>query len=136
MGHPLQISTGFASWQRYCTASSVYSFLGRIAELRTQMRPVATDVVARYTSFCPQYKGDRPTDHATRSVTIVSPAKTTEPIGMSFGFWAQVGLLDGVHIGATWRIRLNRPCAAAMRPFCQISSTALFFFRLSHRSPR
>jgi len=22
----------------------------------------------------------------------------------------------GVHIGATWRIRLNRPCAAAMRP--------------------
>jgi len=22
----------------------------------------------------------------------------------------------GVHIGATWRIRLNRPCAAAMQP--------------------
>ena len=22
----------------------------------------------------------------------------------------------GVHIGATWRIRLNRQCAAAMRP--------------------
>jgi len=40
------------------------------------------------------------------------------------GLWTWVGLrnrvLDGVHIGATWRIRLNRPCAAAMRPFCQI----------------
>jgi len=22
-----------------------------------------------------------------------------------------------VHIGTTWRIRLNRPCAAAMRPY-------------------
>jgi len=26
-----------------------------------------------------------------------------------------------VHIGATWQIRLNRPCAAAMRAFCQIT---------------
>jgi len=25
-----------------------------------------------------------------------------------------------VHIGATWRIRLNRPCAAAMRPFVKL----------------
>ena len=25
-------------------------------------------------------------------------------------------MLDGGHIGATWRIRLNRPCAAVMRP--------------------
>jgi len=25
--------------------------------------------------------------------------------------------LDGVYIGATWWIRLNRPCAAVMRPF-------------------
>jgi len=33
------------------------------------------------------------------------------------------GKLDGVHIGATWRIRLNRSCAAAMRPFCQITLT-------------
>jgi len=29
----------------------------------------------------------------------------------------------GVHIDASWRIRLNRPCAAAMRPFCQITLT-------------
>ena len=28
-------------------------------------------------------------------------------------FWLS---LYGVHIDATWQIRLNRPCAAAMRP--------------------
>ena len=33
----------------------------------------------------------------------------------------------GVHIGATWRIRLNRPCAVAMRPFCQMTFTACLF---------
>jgi len=30
---------------------------------------------------------------------------------------------DGVHVGATWRIRLNRPCATAMRPFWRITLT-------------
>jgi len=25
--------------------------------------------------------------------------------------------VDAAHIGAIWRIRLNRPCAAAMRPY-------------------
>jgi len=34
---------------------------------------------------------------------------------MPFGLWTRVGprkhVLDGVHIVATWRIRLNRPCA-------------------------
>jgi len=28
-----------------------------------------------------------------------------------------------VHTGATWRILLNRPRAAAMRPFCEITLT-------------
>jgi len=28
-------------------------------------------------------------------------------------FWVSI---HGVHIGATWRVRLNHPCAAAMRP--------------------
>ena len=32
-------------------------------------------------------------------------------------FWLSV---YGVHIGATWRIRLNRPCAAAMRPYVKL----------------
>ena len=56
------------------------------------------------------------------SVTIVSPPKTAEPIDMPFAVWTQVGprehvLNGGVHVGATWRILLNCPFAAAMRPF-------------------
>ena len=47
------------------------------------------------------------------SVTIVSPAKTAQPIEMPFAMLSRVGrgdhILDGVHIGATWRILLNRP---------------------------
>ena len=27
---------------------------------------------------------------------------------------------DGVYIGATWRIRLNRPCATAMQPYVKL----------------
>jgi len=27
---------------------------------------------------------------------------------------------DGAHIGATWRLQLNRPCAAAMRPYVRL----------------
>jgi len=61
----------------------------------------------------------------------VSCAKTAEPIEIPFGLWAWMStgklayvLYGGaVHIGATWRIRLNRPCAAAMWPFCQITLT-------------
>ena len=45
-----------------------------------------------------------------------------EPIEMPFGLWTRVGpmkhVLDGrMHIAATWRIRMKRPCAAAIRPF-------------------
>ena len=32
-------------------------------------------------------------------------------------FWLSI---YGVHIGATWRIRLNRRCAAAMRPYVKL----------------
>jgi len=32
-------------------------------------------------------------------------------------FWLSV---YGVHNGATWRIRLNRPCVAAMRPYVKL----------------
>jgi len=32
-------------------------------------------------------------------------------------FWLSV---YGVHIGAIWRIRLNRPCVAAMRPYVKL----------------
>jgi len=51
-------------------------------------------------------------------VTRVSPAKTAEPIEMPFGHrlaWAQGTVyLMKVDMGATWRIRLNDPCSAAM----------------------
>jgi len=30
---------------------------------------------------------------------------------------ADWGVLDGAHIGAAWRIRLNSPCQASMRPY-------------------
>jgi len=51
----------------------------------------------------------------------MSCGKTAEPVEMLFGMWTCVGLwkhaLDWVHIGATWQMRLNRPCAVVMRPF-------------------
>jgi len=70
-----------------------------------------------------------------RSVTAVSPAKTAEPIEMSFGMWTRVDRGNHyymwVHIDATWRIRLNRPRAAAMRrPFCQTTLTTCFHHHL------
>jgi len=57
------------------------------------MRPIVTD--AAMLSAC-------------LSVTIVNPAKTAQPIEMQFGMLTGVGpgnnVLDGVHVGATWRI--------------------------------
>jgi len=57
----------------------------------------------------------------------VSCAKTVEPIEMPFGLWTRVSsrvhVLSGVHTGATWRIPLYRPCAAAMRLCCQMTLT-------------
>ena len=55
----------------------------------------------------------------------MSCAKTAELIEMPFAVWNRVGprkrVLDGrVHIGATWRIQSNRPCAAAMRPYVKL----------------
>jgi len=35
--------------------------------------------------------------------------------------------LRGVHTGATWRIPVNRSCAAAMRTFCQITLTTCYY---------
>jgi len=43
---------------------------------------------------------------------------------MPFGIWTHVGprkyVFDEVHTSATWRIPLNRPCAAAMRPVVKL----------------
>jgi len=38
-------------------------------------------------------------------------------VAMATIFWLSI---YGVHIGATWRIRLNRPCAAAMRSYVKL----------------
>ena len=58
--------------------------LGRIAVLRTQMLSIVTDRVARSVGL---------------SVTLVSSAKTVEPIEMPFGLWARMDprnyVLDG-----------------------------------------
>ena len=73
------------------------------------MRPIVTDRVAWFVRL---------------SVTIVSPAKTAEPIEMPFGAWTRVGpwnhALDGVHIGATRQIRLKgkERKSIYVAPFC------------------
>jgi len=57
-----------------------------------------------------------------------------EPIEMPFGLWTCVGqgsmCYMEVQIGAIWRIRLNCPSAAAMRPFCQITVTAYYYYTM------
>jgi len=42
----------------------------------------------------------------------------------------RLGVLDAVHIGATWRIRLNHPCAAAKRPYVKLLRPLLIFIFL------
>jgi len=52
-----------------------------------------------------------------------------ESIELPFRMWNQMGprkhIFDGMDIGATWQIQLNRQYAAAMRPFCQITLITL-----------
>jgi len=85
------------------------------------MQPIVTDRVASSVGL---------------SVTVVSPAKTAEPIEMPFGIWTRVGprkhVLGAVHNGATWRIPLNRPRAAAMRPVVKLLSDHLFLHYKPH----
>ena len=38
-------------------------------------------------------------------------------VAMATIFWLSV---YGVHIGATWRIRLHRPCVAVMQPYVKL----------------
>ena len=38
-------------------------------------------------------------------------------------------VLDGVQMGATWRIRLNRPCAAAMGSYVRLLSPVYIFLQ-------
>jgi len=45
------------------------------------------------------------------------PPVMLRDVAMATMFWLSV---YGVHIGATWRMRLNRPCVAAMRPYVDL----------------
>jgi len=70
------------------------------------------------------FRGKDIPGHA-RLHSAVSCAKMAEVIEMPFRLWTRVGgpwkhVLGGVRIGATWRIPLNRPCAAAMRLFVKL----------------
>jgi len=51
--------------------------------------------------------------------TAMSCAKMADPIETSFGLSIWVGprkhVLNGVHVGATWQIRLNRQCSVALQ---------------------
>jgi len=68
-------------------------------------------------------------------LSVCQPCKTAEPTEMPFGFrirgyWSK-HVLDG---GAHWRHLANtteRPCAAAIRPFCQIFSTTCYYYIIS-----
>ena len=64
--------------------------------------------------------------YKVKGLSALSCAKTAESIDVPFGMWTRVGarkhVLDGLHIGANWRIRLNRLCAAAMRPYVKLLS--------------
>jgi len=57
---------------------------------------------------------------------------------MLFRIWTWVWvqgrtLYIGVHIGVTWWMRLNRPFAPAMRPFCQITLTTRSLITIAYR---
>jgi len=63
-------------------------------------------------------KGTSPR-HA-RTCPALDTLKATQQGAAPVRCGCRLGVLDGVHIGATWRIRLNRPCAAAMRPVVRL----------------
>jgi len=88
------------------------------------MRPIVTDGVAWSVggSVC----HDR------------EPCKTAEPIEMPFGMLSGVGprkhVLDGVHIGETWRIRLNRQRCGFMSNYSD--HLLLYLHETCHIYPR
>jgi len=63
--------------------------------------------------------------------------KTAEPIEMQFGTLSRVGpgkhVLDGMHNGATCRIRLSGPCVAAMRTYVKLLWPLVFSSELTGR---
>jgi len=48
-----------------------------------------------------------------------------------YGADTALGVLDEVHIGATWRIQLKRPCAAAVRLYVKLLLSLVAFSALA-----
>ena len=67
---------------------------------------------------------------------VVSCAQTALPMEMPF--WTSVGptkhVLGGVHSGATWRIQMNRACAAAVWPVPRVRAFWLLLRSMNSRS--
>jgi len=53
----------------------------------------------------------------SRRCPAVDILKATQQVAAPLLCECRSGVLDRLHFGATWRIQLNRPCAAAMRPY-------------------
>jgi len=58
----------------------------------------------------------RPIPGYVRRRYAQSDSVGAEPVRCEY----QLGVPDGVRIATTWRIRLNRSCAAAMRPYVKL----------------
>jgi len=69
----------------------------------------------RFSRFCRAHYCDIPINWPRRYCDAAY-----KRLNRSFGIWTQVEprkrVLGGIHTVANWRIPVNRPCAAAMRP--------------------
>jgi len=70
------------------------------------------------------FSGERLAHCKVQGQFSTSCSKMAELIEVLFRIWTRVDhrkhVLGGVHTGATWRIPLNRPCAAAMWPIVKL----------------
>ena len=52
-----------------------------------------------------------------RQISDIADTLHLREVATATIFWLSI---YGVHIVATWRIQLNRPCAVAMRPYVKL----------------
>jgi len=92
--------------------------------------------------------GERGAHCKAYGLTVMSCAKTAEPVDLPFGFWTWVGprkdkfnrirqvtpmCRHGRHIGAIWQIQLNRLCGGDAA-LCQITFTSYHWLLLGQPS--
>ena len=68
---------------------------------------------------------------ARRNHVLDGVPEVLRDISMATIFWLSI---YGVHICATWRIRLNRPCVAAMWPYVKLLSPLVIMVALRNRA--